>query len=316
MVWAKLDDEILDNPKIADAGPLGFALHVAAITWCCRNLTDGFIQRQRVRALLDFEGLSIETGRGELIVHGKDADAIDIAEHLVVVGLWKHDPDGRGYWLHDFLKYNPSRADVLADRQAKSQARAEAGKKGAAARWKRPGNTFAGADDDGKPDGKPDGKVMAKRKQNDGPAPVPDPVPKEEIPPTPQEGGGPNGPADEVHEHYVATLKAIRPRRRPGKLSPKDRKRIHEHLRNGLTVEDLKRAIDGLMLSTHHLGVNDRNQEYLDLEYALRRPQQMAANVPDTPPPRPPKPEPEGPMVPPPPGVLEALQTFIAETGT
>jgi hypothetical protein len=183
MVWAKLDDEILDNPKIAEAGPLGFALHVAAITWCCRNLTDGFIQRQRVRALLDFDGLSVKVGEGEFVRHDKDADAIDLAEHLVDVGLWKHDPDGRGYWLHDFLEYNPSRADVLAERQAKSAARAEAGKKGAAARWKRPPNTFGSAKQDGKPDGrghgKPDGKPMASPSQNDGPAPVPVPVPEE-----------------------------------------------------------------------------------------------------------------------------------------
>jgi hypothetical protein len=306
MVWAKLDDEILDNPKIAEAGPLGFALHVAAITWCCRNLTDGFIQRQRVRALLDFDGLSVSVGEGDFVAHGKNANAIELAEHLVSVGLWKHDPAGRGYWLHDFLAYNPSRADVMAEREAKSQLRADAGRKGAAARWKRPGNTFA----DGKPDGKPDGKAMAnemaKPWQNDGPAPVPDPVPNKKEPPLPPEGGGVVGPADEVHQHYVETIKAIRPRRRPPKLSPKDRKRIQDHLRSGLTVEDLKRAIDGLMLSAHHLG-----------EYALRRPADMAANVPDAPLPRMREKPPDEPGVPPPPGVLEALELFISEkTGT
>ena len=31
-MWARLDDAILDNPKIIAAGPLGFALHVVAIT--------------------------------------------------------------------------------------------------------------------------------------------------------------------------------------------------------------------------------------------------------------------------------------------
>ena len=53
-MWARLDDAILDNPEeIIAAGPLGFALHVAAITWCARNLTDGFIpQAPRVAQLL------------------------------------------------------------------------------------------------------------------------------------------------------------------------------------------------------------------------------------------------------------------------
>lgn len=57
MTWAKLDDAILDNEKIAKAGLVGFAFHVAAITWCARNLTDGFVPSQRVACLLDVTGL-------------------------------------------------------------------------------------------------------------------------------------------------------------------------------------------------------------------------------------------------------------------
>lgn len=130
--------------------------------------------------------------------------------------------------------------------------------------------------------------------------------------PLPPKGGD---AADRVHEHYVAALKAIRPKRRPPKLSPKDRKRIAGHLRSDLTVEDLIRAVDGLMRSPHHLGENDRHTEYLELEYALRKPTQMAALAPDDPPPRAPL-APDEPGVPPPPGALEAIEKFIAETGT
>lgn len=205
MVWARLDDEILDNPKIAKAGVLGFALHVAAITWCCRNLTDGFVPRSKARLLLDMSGIGAE------LCHASDAvpavkdgfigafvelgspDADEIAEELIGVGLWIRDEERDGYWLKDFLEYNPSKEKVLADRAEKSAARSESGKRGAASRW--------GKRADGKPDGKPDGKShgeamakpMANGWQTDGPVPVPDPDPDlpTEDPPLPPVVGDP-----------------------------------------------------------------------------------------------------------------------------
>ncbi len=81
-----------------------------------------------------------------------------------------------------------------------------------------------------------------------------------------------DGRPDEVWSHYVQTMKHHRPRRRPTKLRPKDRKEIRAHLAAGLTVEDLKRACEGLFRSNHHLGQNDRSTEYLEIEYALRKP--------------------------------------------
>lgn len=81
---------------------------------------------------------------------------------------------------------------------------------------------------------------------------------------------------DEVWTHYVAALKRHRPRRRPGKLSAKDRKRVVALL-DEFAVEDLKSAVTGLFRSAHHLGMNDRSTEYLELEYALRKPATMMA---------------------------------------
>jgi len=97
MSWARLDDAILDNPKISAAGPLGFALHVAAITWCARNLTNGLIPKTRAHCLLPGEWT-------------------DIAQHLLVCELW-HDC-GVNYELHDFLDFNFSREQVQKRRQS------------------------------------------------------------------------------------------------------------------------------------------------------------------------------------------------------
>lgn len=82
---------------------------------------------------------------------------------------------------------------------------------------------------------------------------------------------------DDVWSHYVATMKRHRPRRRPTDLAAKDRKSIEAHLRSGLSVADLNMACDGLFRSQHHLGMNDRNTEYLEIKYALRNPQTFIA---------------------------------------
>lgn len=129
MVWAKLDDAILDNPKIARAGVYGFALHVAAITWCCRNLTDGFIPYARTNALLDTSRVEFDQanplalpGGPRSMAGGSGLDPHDVAAHLVACGLWER-VDG-GYSIHDFLVYNPSREEVIREKE-KGRVRSE-----------------------------------------------------------------------------------------------------------------------------------------------------------------------------------------------
>ncbi len=102
MPWARLDDAILDNPKIGLIGPLGFALHVASITWCSRNLTDGHVTRSQARLLLDLSDMPVAVN--------------DVIAELLAVRLW--EATDVGYRLHDYLDYNPSRTQVLADREA------------------------------------------------------------------------------------------------------------------------------------------------------------------------------------------------------
>ncbi|MBA2685302.1 MAG: hypothetical protein H0U66_12515 [Gemmatimonadaceae bacterium] len=124
------------------------------------------------------------------------------------------------------------------------------------------------------------------------PIPIPIPIPT----PTPttrlaEEASGSG--TDEVWEHYVSVLKRHRPSRRPGKLSPTNRKKIATALKS-FTVADLKVACSGLLRSPHHLGQNDRGTEYLEIEYALRKPAGMIALAEEArPSPMPPAPPPE-----------------------
>src|SRR5258708_7101834 len=116
MTWIRLDDAMLDNPKIALVGPIGFALHVAGIVYCARNLTDGFIPYGHARRLLGVtwtEDLPDSTNeRGEARVwtlamvsgmSGEDGPAVieRMIASLQEVHLWEEAP--RGYQVHDYL---------------------------------------------------------------------------------------------------------------------------------------------------------------------------------------------------------------------
>jgi hypothetical protein len=121
VVWAKLDDAILDNPKIIAVGLFGFALHAAAITWCCRNLTDGVVPLGVPVRLFDLSHVRYDKANPLALTMGSSSMAgatglpVElIIEELKAVGLWEEHPEG---WLiHDFLEFNPSKAEILAKR--------------------------------------------------------------------------------------------------------------------------------------------------------------------------------------------------------
>jgi hypothetical protein len=96
VTWVRLDDGFAEHPKMEAAGPLGLALHVAALCYCARHLTDGFVPAGKVPRLLDLPAWR------------------KVAGTLVDAGAWD-EVDG-GYQLHDYLHYQPSRAEVEADR--------------------------------------------------------------------------------------------------------------------------------------------------------------------------------------------------------
>lgn len=100
MTWFRIDDSFYSHPKVArlfdgDRGGEAVAMWTLAGSWCANQLTDGFVPN------------------GQLKRFGVDAS---VAAELVRVALWEQG-DG-GYWFHDFLDYNPSRSQVLADREA------------------------------------------------------------------------------------------------------------------------------------------------------------------------------------------------------
>src|SRR5262245_14644743 len=120
MVWARIDDTMKDHPKIVAAGPLAELIQYRALQYCNRYLTDGFVPYAAVAALL--VGL-------EAFAPHEDWPAT-----MVRAKLWK--PRRGGYFVHDFLDYNRSKADVLAERNRKSKGGVKGAKRTNSRRWR------------------------------------------------------------------------------------------------------------------------------------------------------------------------------------
>ena len=97
MPWVRLADDFPDHPKLIAAGPLAGWLWACGLAYCNRYLTDGFVPAAQVRRLADVD------------------DPASLAVKLVDVKLW--EPVEGGYRVHDYGKYQPSRADVEHDRE-------------------------------------------------------------------------------------------------------------------------------------------------------------------------------------------------------
>jgi hypothetical protein len=125
MSWVKIDDKFGLHPKIIALSDAAFRAHVLALCYCASNRTDGFISLAAARLFA----------------------SVRVIRELTGAGLWHMEENG-GYTLHDYLAYNPSKAEA----EATAKAKAIAGAKGAAKRW----------------NGKADSKAVA--------VPVPQPV--------------------------------------------------------------------------------------------------------------------------------------------
>lgn len=106
MTWIKIDDAFPDHPKVHRLGtvaPEGMALYIAGLCYAGKHLTDGVLPRIVVPRLV----LGLKR-------------PYSVADRLVAVGLWDRLDDEQ-YEIHDYLRYQPSRAKVgemVAQRQA------------------------------------------------------------------------------------------------------------------------------------------------------------------------------------------------------
>jgi hypothetical protein len=101
MPWVKLDDRFPSHRKIALLSDRAFRLHISAICWCAENLTDGHITDRELPLVAKVRGVKAT------------------AQQLAEAGVW--DRTDSGWEIHDYLDYNPSREQVLAERKKNAE---------------------------------------------------------------------------------------------------------------------------------------------------------------------------------------------------
>lgn len=95
MPWARIDDTFYDHPKVVAVPLAAVGLHVKALSWCNRYLTDGLVPAAAVKRL---------------------GGTRRLADELVEQGLWERV--GTAYAIHDFLAFSKSKEQVEEDRAA------------------------------------------------------------------------------------------------------------------------------------------------------------------------------------------------------
>ena len=187
MAWVRLDEEFAEHPKLANAGPLAGMMQVAALCYCNRHLTDGFIPRGQAPKLITCDGLYRERNGQVLPVTWRD-----VVQDMLNEGLWE-EVDG-GYQIHDYLEFQPSKEDVLSSREQKREAGSKGGQAAAKARATRSAKAAAKAPAKASAQAQPQAEPQAKSK----PVPVPVPGSDPDPAPDPQEQPGiPASPGDE-----------------------------------------------------------------------------------------------------------------------
>jgi len=101
MPWVKLDDNFVDHPKVSKLSDGAFRVHLSALSYASRNLTDGHVDRHLPRRLTN---------------HLRVASFV---RELVESGLWDETDDG--YQIHDYLDFQPSRAEILERREKNAE---------------------------------------------------------------------------------------------------------------------------------------------------------------------------------------------------
>lgn len=127
MGWIRVEDDFYDNEKMLAAGSIGRDLYWHGMGFCNRNLTDGLIPKRRALTLVDFTDAAVLDGRGG--VDGQACAPIAV-QRLLDAELWHEDghgcpdcvqPGPRNYVVHDYLKYQFSKAQIEEKAEANRQ---------------------------------------------------------------------------------------------------------------------------------------------------------------------------------------------------
>ncbi len=246
MTWFKVDDKLAFHVKAIRAGNSALGAWVRIGAWCAAHESDGVIPCEVALLMASKEELA----------------------SLHDAGFLHNGP--HGYVLHDYLKYNPSHAELedkrsaYSDRQKRHRETRDSRVLSRVTLRVTPGRdgSLSGSDlSTENPDGDshraialtPAEETRVRLISSRPPPPKPDPTAAQVV---------------EVLEHWAAKLY---PGRKP-LFDDKRRKRVKARLAEGFTVERLKRAIDGSLRDDFLMGRRDGSPKggYRDVATVLR----------------------------------------------
>ena len=114
MSWVKLDDQMPDDGKVSNLSDAAFRAYVMAICFSARMLTDGQVPvGTAVKMVGGRTPQKILTELTPTLWHSPGDECA--SEHCHQANICNLEP---GYYLiHNYLKYNPTRAYTLAKRE-------------------------------------------------------------------------------------------------------------------------------------------------------------------------------------------------------
>lgn len=119
MSWLRIEDTFFSHPKALRCSPAARGIWVSCLSWSASQLSDGFVP--------------------EAVPRMVGAKGNRLPQELVDAGLWSPAPGG--WQIVHYLIYNPSRDQVLAEREAQHEAKVRAGLASAKARREGPTGT-------------------------------------------------------------------------------------------------------------------------------------------------------------------------------
>lgn len=110
MSWVRIDDGWAEHPKFEKLGPVEITVWLSGLSYCNRNLTDGFIPESVVRKL----GFVI----GNVIDNGVPKDVESAVRVLVESNLWIAVDNG--FLVHHYADYQQLKKHVERQRKRKA----------------------------------------------------------------------------------------------------------------------------------------------------------------------------------------------------
>jgi hypothetical protein len=120
MPWVRFDDQFPIHRKVDRLSDAAYRLHTSAIFWSARNLTDGFVSGE------DLDGVTARVRTpARFAAECVDRDTWHEARTPCASPKCPAPVEADGWVIHDYWAYQPTKAQVIADREKAAERQAK-----------------------------------------------------------------------------------------------------------------------------------------------------------------------------------------------